>query len=130
MNFAKVLPILAIVLIAACTQQGSGGGGGNVSVSLSYPMGGESFDGGNKLTIRYDSPGADHYQIYFTSNPDFSCDSSNGWTIIKNHPYYEKTFEYTLPYQNTQTARVRVEAHSATHETLGYRCSGLFAIKA
>ena len=133
MKYLAIILILAVFLISACTQQG-GGEETAASITLLSPRGGETFTQGQKITIQYDSVGVHHYQIWFTNNPDFACDSA-GWTIIRSHfldnkTFDNKTFEYTLPYQNTQTARVRVEGHSAAHVVLGFACSDTFTIKA
>jgi hypothetical protein len=128
MKYLSLTPILAIILISACTQ--SNGGAGSASITLISPLGGETFNQGQKITIQYDSNGVENYQIYFTTNPDFNCSSSNGWTMIKNYPYTEKSFEYTLPYQSTTTARVRVEGLSANGDKLNFICSETFTIKA
>ena len=128
MKYLSLIPILAIVLISACAKSSNEGVGG-ASITLSFPTGGETFNQGDKITIQYDSSNVDHYQIWFTTNPDFACDSA-GWNLIKNHPYYNRTFEYTLPYQSTTTARIRIEGHSAIHETLTFVCSDVFTIQA
>src|SRR3972149_4478939 len=113
MNLLKVLPILSVILVSACTQQPSGEGDGLISssIAISSPAGGQTFNSGDVMKIQYDSVNVDHYQICFTTNPDFACDSA-GWVLVKNHPYYPKSFDYTVPPRDTTTARIRVEGHS------------------
>lgn len=128
MKIAVILSILAVILASACVQQG-GSGANQASITLISPTGGATFNGGTNLTITYSSTGVDNYQIWFTNNPNFACNSA-GWTLIKNHPYAATSFDYTLPIQNTNTARVRVEGLSSNYTSLGFACSDFFTIKA
>jgi len=123
--------------VRAQRSQGKTGGGsrlqgtttfqGGVSITLTSPVGGESWTAGSTHTLSWSSTGVAHYQLWYTTNSALTC-GGGGWTLLQSHPYSPTTYDWTLPNLNSDTVRVRVEGHTSSHATLGFTCSGEFSV--
>ncbi len=79
-------------------------------VTVSAPNGSESYSTGSSQTILYTATDSD------TPTPlviklQYSLDSGSSWTLIDSALTNTGTYNWTVPYQSSSQARVRVSAH-------------------
>ncbi len=83
--------------------------GGGKSITVTYPNGGEQFEGGTKITIKWSSTGSiSNVNIYLTTN------NSSSWNALATGTSNTGTYDWTVWDINAITCKIRISDTAGT----------------
>mgnify|MGYP001587406675 CR=1 FL=1 len=110
-------------------------------ITITSPSGGETFNSGDRIEIKWIASNVDHFEISYTTDSAAPCQGApNGtfggictegsWICIQMHPYTLIAFNWTAPNISSQSVRIRVEGHSdmINHNAITNDCTEEFSI--